>query len=155
MWAMGEPSGPMLKGMTYMVRPRMQPVEQAAQAFAFISLGCTQLLVGPASSLLRLQMKVRSSTRATSLGIGAGQEAVGALLRVEADEGARLDHLLAKAVVFLLRAVAPVHSLRLAERDHLLDPRAQLRNCSHSRGLPVCPACCEGLTALSCCSSRG
>ena len=34
-----------------------------------ISAGAIQLLVGPASSCLALQMKVRSSTRATSLGL--------------------------------------------------------------------------------------
>ena len=48
MWAMGEPSGPMLKGTTYMVRPRMAPVYSAVSS-AFISAGSRQLLVGPAS----------------------------------------------------------------------------------------------------------
>jgi hypothetical protein len=36
--------------------------------FFFISTGAIQLLVGPASSFKRLQIKVLSSTRATSLG---------------------------------------------------------------------------------------
>ena len=35
---------------------------------AFISCGSIQLLVGPASFSSTLQMKVRSSTRATSVG---------------------------------------------------------------------------------------
>ena len=64
---MGEPTGPMEKGSTYMVRPRMEPVKSC-----FIRLrmtkGSSQLLVGPALSLEREQMKVRSSTRATSVG---------------------------------------------------------------------------------------
>src|SRR5260370_840094 len=64
---MGEPSGPMLKGTTYIVRPRMQPSNRPLSV-SFISLGCTQLLVGPASVLLKEQIKVRSSTRATSPG---------------------------------------------------------------------------------------
>src|SRR5690349_3519168 len=64
---MGEPRGPMLKGMTYIVRPLMQP-ENKERRVSFIWRGCTQLFVGPASGLLRLQMKVRFSTRATSLG---------------------------------------------------------------------------------------
>ena len=67
MWEMGEPSGPMLNGTTYMVRPRMQPVRPLS-GVARISAGSTQLLVGPASSLDFEQMKVRSSTRATSAG---------------------------------------------------------------------------------------
>jgi len=63
----GEPSGPMLKGTTYMVRPRIAPANNR-RSVARISRGSTQLLVGPASWRRWLQMKVRSSTRATSLG---------------------------------------------------------------------------------------
>ncbi len=66
-WDMGESSGPMLKGSTYMVRPLMQPLKRP-RSFFFISKGSSQLLVGPAPSLEWEQMKVRSSTRATSLG---------------------------------------------------------------------------------------
>jgi hypothetical protein len=65
--AIGEPIGPMEKGTTYMVRPRMQP-SNSASSLRRISRGSTQLLVGPASSADRLQMNVRSSIRATSLG---------------------------------------------------------------------------------------
>ena len=63
----GEPIGPMLKGSTYMVRPRMQP-SKSPFSLRRISKGSTQLLVGPALSFESEQMKVRSSTRATSLG---------------------------------------------------------------------------------------
>ena len=69
MWAMWLPSGPMLKGTTYIVRPRMAPLNKAFSpvwSISRISRGSIQLLVGPASSLWALQMKVRSSTRATS-----------------------------------------------------------------------------------------
>jgi len=59
--------GPMLKGMTYIVRPRMAPSKSPCSV-ARISLGSTQLLVGPASTLRTLQTKVRSSMRATSPG---------------------------------------------------------------------------------------
>ena len=41
----------MLKGMTYSVRPFMQPVKRPVSV-AFISAGSAQLLVGPASSLV-------------------------------------------------------------------------------------------------------
>jgi len=57
----------MLKGMTYRVRPRMQPLNSSF-SLVRISAGGAQLLVGPASSLTSEQMKVRSSTRATSDG---------------------------------------------------------------------------------------
>ena len=67
MWAMGEPSGPMEKGTTYMVRPRIEPRKRSVSV-SRISAGSRQLLVGPASSSRSEQMKVRSSTRATSPG---------------------------------------------------------------------------------------
>ena len=67
MCAMGEPSGPIEKGTTYIVRPRIAPWNRAV-SLAFISRGAIQLLVGPASSLRSVQMKVRSSTRGTSDG---------------------------------------------------------------------------------------
>ena len=64
------PIGPMQNGITYMVRPRMQPSKISASV-SCISPGAIQLLVGPASSSRSEQMKVRSSTRATSLGSDA------------------------------------------------------------------------------------
>ena len=66
-WAIGLPSGPIEKGTTYMVRPFIQPSNRGCKV-ARISAGAIQLLVGPASSWRCEQMKVRSSTRATSLG---------------------------------------------------------------------------------------
>ena len=59
--------GPMQNGTTYMVRPRMLPLNRLRIKF-FIQSGSRQLLVGPASSSCALQMNVRSSTRATSAG---------------------------------------------------------------------------------------
>src|SRR5688572_15892998 len=50
MWAIGEPSGPMENGTTYMVRPFMQPSKRGCSVER-ISDGAIQLLVGPASSL--------------------------------------------------------------------------------------------------------
>jgi hypothetical protein len=57
----------MEKGTTYMVRPRMQPFKSPLSRER-ISAGSRQLLVGPASISSFEQMKVRSSTRATSPG---------------------------------------------------------------------------------------
>ena len=67
MWAIGEPSGPIENGTTYIVRPAMQPLK-SSPSISRISAGSRQLLVGPAPSSVSEQMKVRSSTRATSAG---------------------------------------------------------------------------------------
>src|SRR3954469_1997540 len=57
----------MLNGTTYMVRPFIEP-RYSSSSLPRISAGSFQLLVGPASASSAEQMKVRSSTRATSLG---------------------------------------------------------------------------------------
>src|SRR6476661_6124381 len=62
----------MLKGTTYMVRPFIEP-RNSSSSLPRISAGLFQLLVGPASASLSEQMKVRSSTRATSLGSECAQ----------------------------------------------------------------------------------
>ena len=53
--AMGDPMGPMLKGMTYIVRPFMQPLNRAFN-LRRITKGSSQLLVGPALSFDSEQM---------------------------------------------------------------------------------------------------
>jgi hypothetical protein len=65
--AIGEPSGPMLNGTTYIVWPRIEPRNFSVSS-SRISAGSRQLLVGPASSSDWEQMNVRFSTRATSSG---------------------------------------------------------------------------------------
>ncbi len=67
MWAIGEPSGPIENGTTYIVRPAIEP-RKRPRSVSRISSGSRQLLVGPASASSSLQMKVRSSTLATSPG---------------------------------------------------------------------------------------
>ena len=78
MWAMGDPSGPIENGTTYMVRPRMAPVKRSVSS-ACISAGARQLLVGPASFSCSEQMNVRSSTRATSPGSERARKLLGRL----------------------------------------------------------------------------
>src|SRR5574344_801606 len=63
----GEPSGPIQKGITYIVRPCIHPVYKPV-IVAFNSFGSIQWFVGPASSSFLEEMKVRDSTRATSEG---------------------------------------------------------------------------------------
>ncbi len=86
MCAIGEPRGPIENGTTYIVRPRMQPSKSAGVPSAWpscstrrISAGAIQWLVGPASSGCSEQMKVRSSTRATSLGSLSARKLFGRL----------------------------------------------------------------------------
>jgi hypothetical protein len=67
MCAIGEPSGPIENGRTYIVRPSMQPSNRPLSV-ARISVGSVQLFVGPAARWVWVQMNVRSSTRATSPG---------------------------------------------------------------------------------------
>ena len=67
MWAIGEPSGPIENGTTYIVRPFIAPRKRSS-SISRISPGSRQLLVGPASCSRSEQMNVRSSTRATSPG---------------------------------------------------------------------------------------
>src|SRR5436190_7429412 len=66
-WLLSEPSGPIEKGTTYIVRPFIEP-SNSSLSTSRISVGSRQLFVGPASSSLSEQMNVRSSTRATSPG---------------------------------------------------------------------------------------
>ena len=77
-------------GRTYIVRPRIEPRKRSMR-IAFMSSGSIQLLVAPASLGSRLQMNVRSSTRATSVGSEAHQNEFGFLSGVQPDEGAVLD----------------------------------------------------------------
>ena len=90
MWAIGEPSGPIENGMTYIVRPRIAPV-YSSLSWRRISAGSRQLFVGPASASRSEQMNVRSSTLRDVGRIGVCPEAVRPLLRVEGGERAGGD----------------------------------------------------------------
>ena len=121
MCAMCEPSGPMLYGITYIVRPRMQP-SKSLSSVARISAGSTQLLLGPASSFVAAADEGAIFHARDVVGIGAREEAAGALRFVQLDQHAGVDHLLVEPVVFLLRAVAPVDARGLRELRDLRDP---------------------------------
>ena len=55
MWAIGEPSGPIENGTTYIVRPFIAPLNSPVSS-SRISAGSRQLLVGPASASASVQM---------------------------------------------------------------------------------------------------
>ena len=65
---MGPPTGPIEKGMTYIVRPRIAPSNRPPSTCR-IEAGSRQLFVGPASCASSAPMKVRLSMRATSSGV--------------------------------------------------------------------------------------
>ena len=70
--AAGEPTGPMQNGMTYIVRPSIDP-RNRSNSLALISPGSRQLLVGPASASCSEQTNVHSSLRDVSEGSDAAQ----------------------------------------------------------------------------------
>jgi len=114
----------MLNGTTYMVRPCMEP-RNRVWSRSRISAGSIQWLVGPASRSASEQMKVRSSTRATSLGSVVAQYDPGAPVGIELHEGAGIDQTAAQVLVLGLGAVAPVKGVGFAELGHGLDPAEQ------------------------------
>ncbi len=121
MWAIGEPSGPMENGTTYMVRPRIDPVNRSVRV-ARISPGSRQLLVGPASD--------------SSVGADEGAVldpghvgrvrprpiTVGPLGIRQPGERSRIHQQLAKPVVLLGGAVAPLDIGRLGQCGNLVNP---------------------------------
>ena len=125
MWAIGEPSGPIENGTTYIVRPAHRAVEERRRGSSRISAGSRQLLVGPASSSCSEQMKVRSSTRATSRDPSARGRCWGAGVGERSKVPASTSSL-AEPVVLLGGAVAPVDRVGLGQLGDLLDPGDQL-----------------------------
>jgi hypothetical protein len=132
MCEMCEPSGPIENGTTYIVRPRMQPSNSAGVPSAWpfcsrsrIAAGSIQLLVGPASSLLVAADEGAVLDAGHVAWVGAGQEGVRALDRVELAEGAGVDQLLAQAGVFLVRPVTPDHPGGLGQCGHPAHPGQQ------------------------------
>ena len=130
MWAMCEPSGPIENGTTYIVRPRIEPLNSSSST-SRISAGSRQLLVGPASSSRSRADEGPVLDPGDVAGVGAGQVRVRPLRVGELLEGAAVDQLLAEAVVLLRGAVAPVDRVRLGQLGELARPRRSA-SCSWS-----------------------
>ena len=88
MSAIGEPSGPIEKGTTYIVRPFMQPLKRPFSVVPHLA-GSRQLLVGPASSSLLGADEGAVLDPGDVGGVGEGEVGVGTLGVGEALEGAR------------------------------------------------------------------
>ena len=104
---MGEPIGPIEKGITYMVRPFIHPLYKSVMVF-FSSTGSIQLLVGPASSCFFDSIAVRCSTLATSDGWLRNIFSQ-SFLWVQSNRGAGRNRFLEEAVIFFLRTITPVN----------------------------------------------
>ena len=119
------PSGPMLNGTTYMVRPLIDPSKSGRRVSPHLVRG--HPVVGRAGVLFALGADVGAVLDPGDvLGVGAREEAVRALLLVQLDERAGLDELGGQPVPLLLRAVGPDHAVGLGEGGDLLDPGQQL-----------------------------
>jgi hypothetical protein len=90
-------------------------------------LGGGHPVVGGAGVLFFLAADVGAVFHAGHVaGVGAGQEAVGAFGGVELFESSSIDQLLAQALVFFVRAIAPVNGVGLGQGRHVGDPCDQL-----------------------------
>ena len=125
MCAMGEPTGPMLNGITYRVRPFMQPAKSPSRVF-FISAGSVQLLVGPGVLLLLGADEGPILDARDVGGVGPDEEAVRPLALAQLTGGAALHHEPRHLVVLLLGAVAPMHLVGLTHGFDLLHRSKEL-----------------------------
>ena len=121
---MWDPMGPMENGITYIVRPRMQPSKRRPSV-ARIWAGSSQLFVGPASSFFRAANEGAILHARDIGGVRTRQEALRAQFFVQPEKGPGIDQLAAQAVIFLLGPVAPYDALGLGELRDLLHPVAQ------------------------------
>ena len=111
----------MLKGSTYMVRPRMEPLEELLELAAHHE-GVFPVVGGAGVVLGERADEGAVFDAGDIVGGGARVEAAGPELLVEPGEGAGVDQLLAEEVVLVLGAVDPVDGVGLAELGHLFDP---------------------------------
>ena len=118
----------MLKGITYMVRPRMQPLNKPLQ------LPPHGERVFPVVRGARIVFRKRTDKRPVFharhiVGRGAGIETARPKFLVQLGECAGLHQLVAELLILGLRAVNPMDACRLAKVCHLLDPADQVLIC--------------------------
>jgi len=116
--------GPMQYGITYIVRPFMQPANNAS-TLRCASAGSIQLLFGPASSLSFVQMNVRCSTRGHVRRMRAVQVTVRESRLVQRDQVTAGQHQLRQVISLGVRARAPMDVFGLGKLCGLGDPVAE------------------------------
>ena len=114
MWLLSEPTGPIEKGTTYIVRPCIVPLKSSS-SWERISPGSRQLFVGPASSSLRGADEGAVLDAGDVARVGERQVAVRTDGVVETLERPSLHEHLAESVVLLAGAVTPVDCVGLGE----------------------------------------
>ena len=120
--AIGEPSGPIENGTTYIVRPLMQPVKSVVERPAHL------LRVGPVVRrprvLLALGADERPGPRPAPRreGSDSARYEFGRLASESFSNAPASTSILGQRVVLLRAAVAPVHGVGLGDRGHLVDP---------------------------------
>ena len=111
----------MLNGITYIVRPAMQPSNSPCR-MSFISAG-VHPVVRRTGVILGLRADERPVLDPRDVArVGTGEEAVGSPLLVQPDERAGLDQLATEALVLLVGSVTPMDVRRLTELHHVGDP---------------------------------
>ena len=126
MCAMSEPSGPMEKGTTYIVRPFMAPLKRPLSVLAH--LGGVSPVVGRAGVDLLLGADERPVLDPGHVaGVGVRPVAVGPLGVAQLGERAGVDELLAEPVVLVGRAVAPLDPVGSGQLRNLVDPGQEFR----------------------------
>ena len=126
MCAMWLPSGPIEKGTTYMVRPRMQPPKRPLQRHPH--LRGRHPVVGRPRVLLPFAADERAVLDARDVGgIRQREIAVRAPGRIQSLQRSGGDHLGAQARVLDFAAVAPDDAIRLGQLRNITDPRQQAR----------------------------
>ena len=131
-WAMSEPSGPMLNGMTYIVRPAMQPSKRPVEDR--LHLGRIHPVVGRAGVLLGLGADEGAILDPGDVArVGAGEEAVRAaarsLRRMNVPASTSSSHSRSYS------SSEPSHQCdggRSAQFDHLRHPRFRPSCCTYS-----------------------
>ena len=132
----GESSGPMANGITYIVRPFMQPLNTLAhRLFHRDRIG--PIIRRPGFVLVRGANKSAVLHARDIARMRAREKRIGPQFFVQLDESAALDHRVAERLIFRIRAVAPMDALGLAKSGHFLNPGNELligsRNAFHPR----------------------
>ncbi len=118
---MGEPTGPMLNASTYIVRPRMHPLNRLLQLLAHLIR--VHPVVGRSGVVFRQRADERAVLHARHIArVRARIIAARPKLLVQLDERAARHHLGAQRFVFFFRAVHPMDIARLGQLRHLLHP---------------------------------
>ncbi len=122
---MGDPIGPMLNGSTYMVRPRMHPLNSPF-SFLRISNGIYPVVRRPGVVFRQRADECAVLHPSHIARIRARVIAARPKLLVQLDESAASHHLGAQRLVLFFRSIHPMDAVRLGQLGHFLHPTEQV-----------------------------